>query len=77
MRTNFSSSDLSEVLPEDIEAKCKEVAEISMGVEVSDEDMANIVELCDQVILEISYGCNLCFICLKYGCVFASCSNKS
>ncbi|CAM1294890.1 NOP58 (predicted), partial [Pycnogonum litorale] len=50
MRTNFANADLSEIVPEDIEAKCKEVAEISMGVEIADEDMSNIVELCDQVI---------------------------
>ncbi|XP_060113074.1 nucleolar protein 58 isoform X2 [Heteronotia binoei] len=52
-RRNFSSSDLSEVLPEDIEEEVKAAAEISMGTEVSEEDISNIQHLCDQVI-EIS-----------------------
>ncbi|KAJ7345450.1 hypothetical protein JRQ81_001400 [Phrynocephalus forsythii] len=52
-RKNFSSSDLSEVLPEEIEEEVKAAAEISMGTEVSEEDISNIQHLCDQVI-EIS-----------------------
>jgi len=41
---------LSEVLPEDLEKELKEAAQISMGTEVSDEDIENISALCDQVI---------------------------
>uniref|UniRef100_A0A8C8SYH5 Nucleolar protein 58 n=1 Tax=Pelusios castaneus TaxID=367368 RepID=A0A8C8SYH5_9SAUR len=52
-RKNFSASDLSEVLPEEIEEDVKAAAEISMGTEVSEEDINNILHLCDQVI-EIS-----------------------
>lgn len=52
-RDNTSSSDLSEILSEDIEEKVKEAAEISMGTEISDDDILNIQHLCDQVI-EIS-----------------------
>lgn len=52
-RDNASSSDLSDVLPEDIEEKVKEAAEISMGTEISEDDIMNIHQLCDQVI-EIS-----------------------
>ncbi|XP_051563000.1 nucleolar protein 58 isoform X2 [Myxocyprinus asiaticus] len=52
-RTNVGSTDLSEILPEEIEAEVKLAAEISMGTEVSEEDIANIMHLCDQVI-EIS-----------------------
>ncbi|KAG8041554.1 hypothetical protein G9C98_002847 [Cotesia typhae] len=52
-RDNTSSSDLSEILSEDIEEKVKEAAEISMGTEISDNDILNIQHLCDQVI-EIS-----------------------
>ncbi|KAH1184646.1 nucleolar protein 58 [Mauremys mutica] len=52
-RRNFSTSDLSEVLPEEIEEDVKAAAEISMGTEVSEEDINNILHLCDQVI-EIS-----------------------
>lgn len=50
MRTNTKDSDLSELLPEDIEKMVKEAAEISMGSEISDEDEFNIKELCDQII---------------------------
>ncbi|CAM4537792.1 nucleolar protein 58 isoform X2 [Lepidochelys kempii] len=52
-RKNFSTCDLSEVLPEEIEEDVKAAAEISMGTEVSEEDINNILHLCDQVI-EIS-----------------------
>ncbi|XP_074520721.1 nucleolar protein 58 isoform X2 [Halichoeres trimaculatus] len=52
-RTNVATSDLSEILPEEIEAEVKLAAEISMGTEVSEQDIGNISHLCDQVI-EIS-----------------------
>ncbi|XP_076579138.1 nucleolar protein 58 [Chaetodon auriga] len=52
-RTNVAGSDLSDVLPEEIEAEVKLAAEISMGTEVSEHDIENIRHLCDQVI-EIS-----------------------
>uniref|UniRef100_A0A8D8TUS2 Nucleolar protein 58 n=1 Tax=Cacopsylla melanoneura TaxID=428564 RepID=A0A8D8TUS2_9HEMI len=52
-RDKTSTSDLSEILPEDVEEKVKEAAEISMGTEISDDDIENILLLCDQV-LEIS-----------------------
>jgi len=50
VRTNVATTDLSELLPEEIEAEVKLAAEISMGTEVSDEDIGNIMHLCDQVI---------------------------
>ncbi|XP_005995463.1 nucleolar protein 58 isoform X2 [Latimeria chalumnae] len=52
-RTNVAASDLSDILPEEVEADVKAAAEISMGTEVSEEDISNILHLCDQVI-EIS-----------------------
>ncbi|XP_063976981.1 nucleolar protein 58 [Diachasmimorpha longicaudata] len=52
-RENTIKSDLSDILPEDVEEKVKEAAEISMGTEISDDDILNIQHLCDQVI-EIS-----------------------
>ncbi|KAE8278593.1 Nucleolar protein 58 Nucleolar protein 5 [Larimichthys crocea] len=52
-RTNVAGSDLSDLLPEEIEAEVKLAAEISMGTEVSEQDIGNIKHLCDQVI-EIS-----------------------
>ncbi len=45
----MASSDLSAILPEEIEEQAKAAAEISMGTEVSDEDITNIKYLCEQV----------------------------
>ncbi|CAF1168697.1 unnamed protein product [Adineta ricciae] len=45
--------ELSDILPTDVEAQVKEAAEISMGTEISEEDITNIRHLCSQVI-EIS-----------------------
>jgi len=49
-RENAKSTDLSDVLPEEVEEKVKEAAEISMGTEISDEDILNIKHLCTQVV---------------------------
>ncbi|XP_019170225.1 PREDICTED: probable nucleolar protein 5-2 [Ipomoea nil] len=49
-RTNAAKLDFSEILPEEVEAELKEAAMISMGTEVSDIDLMNIKELCNQVI---------------------------
>ncbi|XP_026283058.1 nucleolar protein 58 isoform X1 [Frankliniella occidentalis] len=58
-RENTSSTDLSDILPEDVEARVKEAAEISMGTEISDDDIENILHLCDQVIEISSYRTQL------------------
>lgn len=52
-RAGAQSVDLSDLLPEETEAEVKELSQVSMGTEVSDEDMHNIAELCQQV-LDIS-----------------------
>jgi nucleolar protein 58 len=49
MRTNAKSLDFSSCLPEEIEEELKQAAEISMGTEISDEDVMNIRALCHQV----------------------------
>jgi nucleolar protein 58 len=49
-RTNAQETDLSSILPEELETEVKEAAEISMGTEISEEDLQNIFGLCDQVI---------------------------
>merc|ERR1711894_184750 len=49
-RENAKSIDLSDVLPEEVEEKVKEAAEISMGTEISGEDIINIKHLCLQVV---------------------------
>lgn len=46
-RENMANTDLSEILPEEVEEKVKEAAEISMGTEISAEDILNIQALCD------------------------------
>lgn len=49
-RENMANSDLSDILPEDIEEKVKEAAEISMGTQISEEDIINIQALCDEIL---------------------------
>lgn len=41
--------DMSDILPEHLEKELKWAAEISMGTEISEEDIFNIKNLCDQV----------------------------
>ena len=50
MRDNASQSDLSDILPEEVESAVKEAAEISMGTEISEIDLLNIKHLCGQVV---------------------------
>ncbi|XP_064598123.1 nucleolar protein 58-like [Liolophura sinensis] len=52
-RTLAAKTDFSAILPEEIEQEVKDAAEISMGTEISEEDIINIQYLCEQVI-EIS-----------------------
>ena len=49
-RTNAIKTDFSDILPEEVETELKSAAEISMGTEISEEDLINISYLCDQVI---------------------------
>lgn len=58
-RTNASSTDLSDILPEEIEATLKAAAEISMGTEISETDIDQIFSLCDQVISITAYRAQL------------------
>lgn len=58
-RTNVAATDLSDILPEEIEAEVKLAAEISMGTEVSEQDIGNISHLCDQVIEITDYRAQL------------------
>ena len=50
IRTNAGNADLAEILPEEIEVAVKAAAEISMGTEISSEDLDNIRALAEQVI---------------------------
>lgn len=58
-RTNCKDTDLSAILPEELEEEIKEAAEISMGTEISEEDIDNIHALCDQVINITEYRAQL------------------
>ncbi|XP_059823357.1 nucleolar protein 58 [Hypanus sabinus] len=58
-RTNTATTDLSDILPEEVESAVKIAAEISMGTEVSDEDIEHITHLCDQVVQISEYRTQL------------------
>ena len=49
-RTKCTTTDFSDLLEDDTVEELKEAAQISMGTEVSDEDLLNITLLCDQVV---------------------------
>merc|ERR1712137_20881 len=57
--------DLTEVLPEELEVQVQDAAKISMGTEISDEDMLNIGDLCNQV-MEMSEYRDQLFEYLKH-----------
>lgn len=58
-RTNIAETDLSEVLPEDTEEAVKKAAEISMGTEITEDDLSNIKSLAEQVIRYTEYRAQL------------------
>ncbi|KAK7076221.1 Nucleolar protein 58, partial [Halocaridina rubra] len=58
-RDKAVKTDLSEILPEDIEERVKEAAEVSMGTEIADEDILNIHHLCNQIIELMDYRAQL------------------
>lgn len=58
-RTNAATTSLASILPEDLEATIKAAAEISMGTEISDQDIGHIHQLCDQVISISAYRVQL------------------
>jgi nucleolar protein 58 len=49
-RTNFETVDLTDILGEQTAEMVKRVAKISMGTEISEEDISYIIELCIQTI---------------------------
>ena len=50
MRSNAVNSDFADILPEEIEAAVKAAAEISMGTEITKDDLDNIQALAEQVV---------------------------
>lgn len=58
-RDNMATTDLSDILPDELEEKVKEAAEISMGTEISEEDIVNIQNLCDEILSINEYRTHL------------------
>lgn len=50
MREQCVACDFADILDEETEQELKEAVQVSMGTEVSEDDMSNIQALCDQVI---------------------------
>lgn len=59
MRGNAAKADLSEILPEEIETAVKSAAEVSMGTEITAEDLENIQALAEQVVEFTEYRSQL------------------
>lgn len=59
MRNLAAKLDFSDVLPEETELELKQAAVISMGTEISEEDVLNIRALCDQVLSLTDYRSTL------------------
>ncbi|MCJ1235353.1 Nucleolar protein 58 [Varicellaria rhodocarpa] len=55
MRTNATNADLAEILPEEIETAVKAAAEVSMGTEITTDDLENIQALAEQVVSFTEY----------------------
>lgn len=59
IRQNAPTADLDAILPEDLVEEVKRAAQISMGTDISEEDIANITYLCDQIISITEYRTQL------------------
>jgi len=59
IRNNALTTDFSDILAPDVEAKMKEAVLVTMGVDISEDDIINIRALCDQVIEMSEYRMTL------------------
>ena len=59
MRTSAAKADLAEILPDEIQTAVKAAAEISMGTEITTEDLDNIQALAEQVVSFSEYRSQL------------------
>ena len=59
MRSSAANADLAEILPEEIETAVKSAAEISMGTEITTDDLENIQALAEQVVSFTEYRSQL------------------
>ncbi len=55
MRESYENVDLEDIVGEDIEKEIKTAAEISMGTEITEEDISSIICLADQIIELFEY----------------------
>ncbi|KTB20758.1 Nucleolar protein 58 [Nakaseomyces glabratus] len=55
VRSKAAETDMSEILPEEIEERVKAAAEVSMGTEITDVDLINIRALADQIVEFAAY----------------------
>jgi nucleolar protein 58 len=58
-KDGIAGTDLSSILPEEVEQEVRDQAEISMGSEISDLDILNITQLCDQILEMSTYRSEL------------------
>lgn len=58
-RTKAMETDLSEYVEEEMESEIKRLSEISMGTEISEEDIMNIQHLCTQIVTITDYRTQL------------------
>eukprot|EP00927_Polykrikos_kofoidii_P057119 TRINITY_DN5122_c0_g1_i4.p1 TRINITY_DN5122_c0_g1~~TRINITY_DN5122_c0_g1_i4.p1 ORF type:complete len:508 (-),score=127.93 TRINITY_DN5122_c0_g1_i4:247-1560(-) len=60
LKTRCKDSDFSSIgVPDEIVAELRQAAETSMGTEITDEDLANIMTLCERVIELTEYRASL------------------
>ena len=58
-RKEAEKAELSEIIPEDMEAEVREAAQLSMGTEITSQDLDHIKSLCGQVITLSEYRVSL------------------
>mmetsp|Transcript_3197 Transcript_3197/g.5729 ORF Transcript_3197/g.5729 Transcript_3197/m.5729 type:complete len:538 (+) Transcript_3197:204-1817(+) len=59
IRKNMAGLDFSDILSDDVEAEMKRTCEISMGTDISEDDIQNLSSLCRQVISLSEYRVQL------------------
>jgi len=59
MREQIEAVDLSDILTEDVEETLRHTCQLSMGTEISEDDVRNICALCTQVISMMEYRAEL------------------
>ena len=58
-KTKATEAKFGDLIPEELQAEVHEAAELSMGTEMTDEDLDHIIYLCDQVVALAEYRVSL------------------